>query len=151
MLKKISDAGYSGLIDIELFKAGDKIYLCEINWRDSARVFMCKGTKVYYPLIWYYSVTGQDDKIHGLPLTTKDTSQYGMCEQVDIRHVFHSEPGFPRINLREWLGDVRKAQSFAYWHNDDKLPALWSYPKDFVSAILPHSMKDFIKRIIGRK
>lgn len=152
ILIKLHNLGYSGLIDFDLFcvKSGE-IYVGEINWRDSGRVFMCMGMGIYYPLVWYWSVTGHADKIQGMAITTKDTSQYGMCEEADICHVLHSEPGFPRLSLREWIRDIRKAKSFAYWYHDDKLPALWGYPRAFLIGLLPLKTKEFIKRLIRWK
>ena len=150
ILQKLSDMGYSGLIDIELFKVGKKVYLCEINWRDSGRVFMCLGTKVYYPLVWYYSVTGQQDKISGMQLTTKDTTQFGMCEESDIHHVLHAEPGFPRIKLSQWIHDIKSAQSLSVWHPDDKKPSfwLWTSPRTLILTLMSNPMKNFIKRLL---
>ncbi|MBR4195478.1 MAG: hypothetical protein IKQ95_02050 [Synergistaceae bacterium] len=148
ILRKIYNLGYSGLIDFDLFCVKDgNIYVGEINWRDSARVLMCMGTKVYYPLAWYWSVTGHPGKAQNIPLTTKDTSQYGMCEEADIYHVFHADPGFPRMSLREWLKDVRRAGSFAFWYHDDKLPALWGY----LFKLVLSPIKQFALKLIGRK
>lgn len=70
-----------------------------------------------------------------------------MCEEADIYHVFHADPGFPRMSLREWLKDVRRAGSFAFWYHDDKLPALWGY----LFKLVLSPIKQFALKLIGRK
>lgn len=151
ILKKLSYEGYSGLIDIEFFKVGEKIYLSEINWRNSARVFMCTGTKIFYPLIWYWSVTEQSEKIQNIPLTTKDTSLYGMDERNDIAHVINLGLNSGRLSLREWVRDVKRSCSFSAWYRDDKLPAFWSYPSALFLSLIPLGAKEFIKKLLKWK
>ncbi len=139
------------MINIEFLSVNKELYINEINWRNGGEVFTCMGTKVFSPLIWYWSVTGQSGKIQNIPLTTKDTSLYGMDERNDIAHVINLGLNSGRLSLREWVRDVKRSCSFSAWYKDDKLPALWGYPRAFLLSLLPVKTKEFIKKLIRWK
>ena len=43
--------GYDGIFDVEALRVGEKIYLNEINWRNSGTIYSVFGSKVYLSLI----------------------------------------------------------------------------------------------------
>ena len=58
VLQNLKDIGFYGLFDVELFSVGGKIYLNEINWRNSGVISWTFGGKFYYPYIWYCDAVG---------------------------------------------------------------------------------------------
>lgn len=112
--------GYTGLFDIDAFAVGDDFYLNEINWRNGGRDFTCLGTKIFYPLIWYLSVT--DEQASDLDYRVCTEEQYGMDETLDLRHVFYC--GYP---MSQWNSDREKSRSFAVWYKDDLKPVWYRY------------------------
>lgn len=114
ILAKIRDFGYSGNIDIELFKIGDSIYLNEVNFRNSGDVYACFYNKLYYPFIWYLDTIGKGIK----HLNTQYTNRkFAMNETTDFRHVIHRN-----IKLREWLKYYRNCGDFAIRFPGDMKP-----------------------------
>lgn len=111
--------GYNGLFDIELLLVDGKIYLNEINWRNTGNSFFSLGTGVYYALIWYFDVIGMK---HTLKCFCQDEAQFAMDEAVDLRHVVYC--GLP---LKQWLKDKKKTQSFALWFKGDLKPTIYQY------------------------
>ncbi len=110
---------YSGMFDIELFLVNGKIYLNEINWRNTGNSFFSLGTGVYYALIWYYDVIGKE---HSLKCFCDDKTQFAMDESADLRHVVYC--GLP---MRKWMKDRAKTQSFALWFKGDLKPTMYQY------------------------
>ena len=72
-----------------------------------------------------------------------------MREDADLHHIFHKEPGFRPITFRQWLYDVRRSKSFAYWYKSDPIPALWFYARFTTAHMLPKRVKTLIKKLIG--
>ena len=112
--------GFSGLFDIEVFLINDRIYLNEINWRNTGRDFMCMGTKVHYAVIWYYSLVGRDAS--GLKHFFDENIEYAMDESIDLRHVVYGD-----LSLWKWLKDLKKAKSFSIWYSKDLKPVFFRY------------------------
>lgn len=112
--------GYSGLFDIDAFAVGGEFYLNEINWRNGGRDFTCLGTKIYYPLTWYQSVT--DEPTLDLEYKIYTEEQFGMDETMDLRHVVYC--GYP---ISKWNSDRKKSKSFAVWYSDDLKPVCYRY------------------------
>ena len=52
ILQKLKASGYVGNVDIEILSIKDKLYLNEVNFRNSGDVYALFKDKVYYP---YYS------------------------------------------------------------------------------------------------
>lgn len=128
IIKKISDLGFQGPIDIEIFKDNkDVFYVNEFNWRSSGRNFVSLYNKMY-SAYWYYCT------IVGLKIPTNTINKlegYTMSEGVDIRHVLCGN-----ISLLEWLYDVKITQNFALWFRDDKRPAISQYMRYLLMFLL---------------
>lgn len=123
--------GYDGIFDVEALRVGEKIYLNEINWRNSGTIYSVFGTKIYYPVEWYSWKTGCS--ILGKPnMSCDDTEIYTMDESLDLRHV-----ACGNISLRQWMKDKRCAKSFAIWNSMDFKPAIIEYL---------HLIKEFVRR-----
>ena len=95
--------GYDGIFDVEALRVGEKIYLNEINWRNSGTIYSVFGSKVYYPVNWYYWKT-ENQSPENFIRTCLDDTVYTMDESLDLRHVACGS-----ITLRQWLNDKKKA------------------------------------------
>lgn len=120
ILNALRTEGYNGLFDIELFSVKGKVYLNEINWRNTGNSFFNLGTQVYYPVIWYLSNLGKDTS--HLRHFCKDTTQYAMNEATDLRHVVYGN-----LPLLQWNKDRKRTQSFALWYAPDLKPTFAQY------------------------
>ncbi len=119
VLNVLSDIGYSGPIDFELFGAASgELYVNEINWRSSGRNFVSLYTGVPSTFMWYCDVIGREFEA---PLINTKNG-YSMNEATDPKHVISR-----RISLLQWMKDVRRTNSFAVWAPDDPAPAFWRY------------------------
>lgn len=123
--------GYDGIFDVEALRVGEKIYLNEINWRNSGTIYSVFGSKVYYPVNWYYWKTGNQPPKNFLQ-TCLDDTVYTIDESLDLRHV-----ACGNITLRQWLNDKKKARAFAIWDATDLKPTMVQYF---------HLLKELIKR-----
>ncbi len=119
---------YTGLFDIELFEANGKIYLNEINWRNSGVDFCCLGTGVYYPYIWYLDMIGEDTS--SCKHFCDDSQQFCMDESTDLRHVV-----FNGLSIKEWNRDRKKTKSFSLWYKNDLKPTFSRYVELLFSLI----------------
>lgn len=123
--------GYDGIFDVEALRVGEKIYLNEINWRNSGTIYSVFGSKVYYPVNWYYWKT-ENQSPENFIRTCLDDTVYTMDESLDLRHV-----ACGNITLRQWLNDKKKARAFAIWDATDLKPTMVQYF---------HLLKELIKR-----
>lgn len=123
--------GYDGIFDVEALRVGEKIYLNEINWRNSGTIYSVFGSKVYYPVNWYYWKT-ENQSPENFIQTCLDNTVYTIDESLDLRHVVCGN-----ITLRQWLNDKKKARAFALWYTPDMRPAIAQYF---------HLLKELIKR-----
>lgn len=123
--------GYDGIFDVEALRVGEKIYLNEINWRNSGTIYSVFGSKVYYPVNWYYWKT-ENQSPENFIRTCLDDTVYTMDESLDLRHV-----ACGNITLRQWLNDKKKARAFAIWNATDLKPTMVQYF---------HLLKELIKR-----
>lgn len=114
ILQRIRGFGFTGNIDIELFKVGDKVYLNEVNFRNSGDVYACFYDKLFYPYIWYLDVIGQDISNCNISYSNE---KYAMNETTDFRHVLKKT-----IKLREWLHYYKNCGNFAYRFPGDMKP-----------------------------
>lgn len=123
--------GYDGLFDVDALYANGKMYLNEINWRNSGVIYSVLGTSVYYPVAWYYLKA-----IGKLPqnyvCTCKDQSIHAMDEALDLRHVVCHN-----ITLKQWFHSKKMCRSFALWYTPDLKPTIAQYF---------HLAKELIKR-----
>lgn len=123
--------GYDGIFDVEALRVGEKIYLNEINWRNSGTIYSVFGSKVYYPVNWYYWKT-ENQSPENFIRTCLDDTVYTMDESLDLRHV-----ACGNITLKQWLRDKKKSKAFALWYTPDMRPAIAQYL---------HLLKELIKR-----
>lgn len=129
IIDALQEEGFNGLFDIDMFSIGDDIYLNEVNWRNGGRDFMCIGTKVFYPLIWYFAVCGQSTvSYHHF---CDESQQYAMDEATDLRHVF-----FRALSFKQWNEDRKKTNSFALWYAPDLRPTIARYLNLFKILLL---------------
>lgn len=113
VVSHLREIGYSGLFDVEIFRVGERFLFNEINWRNSAVCFAAVASRIYYPLYWYYSVTGQNYTIH-------KPNMYGafaMNELLDFNHVRAKE-----ISVFEWLKQLNRSRAKAYYNIKDLMP-----------------------------
>lgn len=116
ILYTIKKYGYTGNIDIELFMIQGEIYLNEVNFRNSGDVYACFHNKLYYPLIWYKDIIGED--VSSMNMMYSDT-YYAMNEITDSKQVMAGN-----LTLRQWLHYVRNCRDFAFFFPGDMKPAL---------------------------
>lgn len=120
ILNTFEKINFSGCFDIELFNVNGKIYLNEINWRNTGNSFFSLGTGVHYAVIWYYAVIGyQDDRIKHF---CTDATKFAMNEATDFRHVF-----FAHYPFKKWNIDRKNTTSFALWFKGDMKPVYKRY------------------------
>ena len=116
ILYAIRDEGYTGNIDIELFMIQGEIYLNEVNFRNSGDVYACFNNKVFYPLIWYKDIIGEDVSSMNTEYSDK---YYAMNEITDFKQVV-----FGNLSLGKWLHYVTHCKDFAFFFPTDKKPGL---------------------------
>ncbi len=121
LLKALEKEHYSGCFDIEMFYTAEKVYLNEINWRNTGNSFFALGTNVHYAVAWYYSVIGKNIPSN-IDLTCTDKSQCAMNEATDLRHMVYGN-----LSFKIWNADRKRTQSFALWYEPDLKPTLIQY------------------------
>lgn len=122
---------YDGLYDVDVLQVNGKLFLNEVNWRNSGTIYSVLGSKVYYPVNWYYWKTGNQPPKNFLQ-TCLDDTVYTIDESLDLRHV-----ACGNITLRQWLSNRKKAKAFALWYSKDLRPTVAQYF---------HLLKELIKR-----
>lgn len=120
ILAALQKENYYGMFDIELFQVNEKVYLNEINWRNTGNSFFALGTQVHWAVIWYLQAIGKDTSY--LKHTTKDITQCAMNESTDLRHVL-----FKGLPFSVWFKDLKRMQSFALWYKKDLRPTVSQY------------------------
>lgn len=123
--------GYNGLYDVEALEVNGRLYLNEVNWRNSGTIYSVFGSKVFYPVHWYYWKTGNQLPDNYLQ-TCSDEEVYTIDESLDLRHVVCGN-----VTLRHWLCDKKKSKAFAIWDKKDLKPTMAQYF---------HLIKEMIKR-----
>ena len=120
VLRKLMLNGYSGPIDLELFRSEDgRLILNEFNWRVSGRNFVSSYTGVHSTFLWYLAVT--DQKLESFPLIASSDG-YSMNDVTDIRHMLRGT-----ITFKQWIRDLQKAKSFSIWNTKDFKPVVSRY------------------------
>lgn len=121
IIKMFKNIGYDGVFDVEAFLIKDKMYLNEINWRNSGTSYSILSSEVYYPLIWYYWVidSRQADKMKKI---CNDESIYSMDEALDLRHVICRN-----ISFKQWNEGRKNAKAFSVWNIHDLKPTIIQY------------------------
>lgn len=115
-LRSIKNYGYTGNIDIELFMVHGEVYLNEVNFRNSGDIYACFYNKLFYPLIWYLDVIGEDVSEMNTNYTDK---YYAMNEFTDCKHVLAGN-----LSLGKWLYYVKNCKDFAFYFPSDMKPAV---------------------------
>lgn len=114
ILKRIRNFGFTGNIDIELFKVGDNVYLNEVNFRNSGDVYACFYNRLFYPYIWYMDAIGKDVSEMNIQYSNK---RYAMNETTDFRHVLKGN-----LKFSDWLKYYKNCGDFAYRFYGDMKP-----------------------------
>ena len=122
---------YDGFYDVEVLQVNGKLYLNEVNWRNSGTIYSVLGSKVYYPVNWYYWKT-KNQSPENFIQSCLDETVYTIDESLDLRHV-----ACGNITLKQWLRDKKKSKAFALWYTPDMRPAIAQYL---------HLLKELIKR-----
>ena len=122
---------YDGFYDVDVLQVNGKLYLNEVNWRNSGTIYSVLGSKVYYPVNWYYWKT-QNQSPENFIQSCLDETVYTIDESLDLRHVVCGN-----ITLKQWLRDKKKSKAFALWYTPDMRPAIAQYL---------HLLKELIKR-----
>lgn len=116
MLIKIN---YSGMFDIELFYKKNKLYLNEINFRNSGSGILSVNEGVYYPYVWCLDSVGQN--IDDFKLQA-DSESFYMNEVTDLRHVVYGN-----LSFKQWFADLRKVEQLLIFDRYDIKPSLYKY------------------------
>ena len=120
LMQKIMDYGYSGSIDIELFKdCNNEIYINEINWRVGGRNFVSLDTKIY-STIWWAQLQGGMDIDCFRQHTVNNVEGFSMKETEDVKNVLYHQ-----IKFKDWIKDYRRTTNFAVKNKKDKKPKLF--------------------------
>ena len=122
---------YDGLYDVDVLQVNGKLFLNEVNWRNSGTIYSVLGSNVYYPVNWYYWKT-ENRSPENLIQTCLDDTVYTIDESLDLRHVVCGN-----ITLKQWFRDKKKSKAFALWYTPDVRPAIAQYF---------HLLKELIKR-----
>lgn len=122
---------YDGLYDVDVLQVNGKLFLNEVNWRNSGTIYSVLGSKVYYPVNWYYWKT-KNQSPENFIQSCLDETVYTIDESLDLRHV-----ACGNITLKQWLRDKKKSKAFALWYTPDMRPAIAQYL---------HLLKELIKR-----
>lgn len=122
---------YDGFYDVDVLQVNGKLYLNEVNWRNSGTIYSVLGSKVYYPVNWYYWKT-KNQSPENFTQSCLDETVYTIDESLDLRHV-----ACGNITLKQWLRDKKKSKAFALWYTPDMRPAIAQYL---------HLLKELIKR-----
>lgn len=126
---------YDGLYDVDVLQVNGKLFLNEVNWRNSGTIYSVLGSKVYYPVNWYYWKTGNHLPEDFLQ-TCMDETVYTIDESLDLRHVVCGN-----ITLRQWLSDKKKSKAFALWYSKDLRPTVAQYFYLLKELIKRHEVK----------
>ena len=114
ILKRLSDFGYAGPFDMDIFRAGGRLYFNEINWRSSANVYGAVAAGNNYPWDWYVLA---GDAAEAPALRSGRAGCRFMNGIWDIRHVLHRE-----VSPFRWLADALRANAHAFWSVRDPGP-----------------------------
>ncbi len=134
LLKQVVKLGYSGPIDIEVFKDNSgNLYVNEFNWRVSGRNFIALDTKVFSVVWWAKLKRGEKIPNENL-INTKEG--FTMKETEDIKNVLSKN-----LKLSIWLKDYKKSTGLAIKNKNDKKPS---------KVIYKHLLKKLFKRGGGK-
>lgn len=138
ILYNLKEIGYYGLFDVELFSVNGKIYLNEINWRNSGGISRAFSERFYYPYLWYCDAVGMN--IEPEKTISPPNSCYAMTEISDISHVLLA--GYP---FHQWIKDFLRTKNFTVWDTKDPIPAVYTYCS-FVKSAIRYGAKHIFHR-----
>lgn len=131
IIQKLSNSGFYGLYDIELFVVNGDLILNEINYRNSGDVYMGIKQGYYYPFAWVMDCL--DKPVNILPNPKK--SSYAITECADVRHVIKRE-----LNIFSWLKDLLRSDDYALFLFSDIKPTIYRYGYYLKQMILRRSL-----------
>ena len=114
ILSIIQGIGYCGLIDVEVFVVNKKVYLNEINWRNSGGDFRALNDRFFYAFWWYLDMLGQEKNIP--KYWQSSIKSYSIVGYTDIRNVFVGE-----ISIFKWIKIFFSTKNHSlFFYNDNK-------------------------------
>ena len=113
LLNIIKSIGYCGPIDVEVFVVDNKIYLNELNLRNSGGDYKSLSQAFYYPYWWCKDYLGEPYN------NTYAISEniFSITEMADFNHVIDK-----RIKYRLWKKQFKQAQNHALYFKGDMKP-----------------------------
>lgn len=115
----LKNLGYNGLFDIEVFVVGNRLYLNEINFRNSGNAWAVVNRGINVPVIWIKDCLGEH--INSETGHFIDDESFFMNETADLRNVIKRN-----ISPFQWMRDVSKTKSFnKFWSKDIKGSLVW--------------------------
>ncbi len=113
IVNTISNIGFYGFYDFEILSVDGKLYLNEINWRNSGDVYMGINQGIYYPYYWYLDAIGERKESIKYPFY----ETYAMTELSDFRNVLAKN-----VKIKQWLKDYKMTTDFAIKFKGDNKP-----------------------------
>lgn len=110
----IKNISYEGLWGIECIYSNRVFYFIELNLRNDATTYSMAVAGVNLPLVYYYSIIGEDiSTIVNRPVKELDS----MVEYEDFNFVLKRE-----VLLSDWLKEKKKCQCRYYYDKADPTP-----------------------------
>ena len=123
IIQYLSDIGYNGLFDIELFYVNGEIYINEINFRNSGNTWAIVKRGVNAPAAWVAEALEMEFKT----LSRAKVSGSFMNETSDLHYVVDR-----KINIFVWLKDLMRVKAFnKFWIKDIRGSLVWFRRKKY--------------------
>lgn len=141
LLDTIKKTGFRGLIDIEVFVINGKLFLNEINWRNSGGDYRSLTQKFCYPYWWCLDYLGID-------FTKEYTEKKGAFSITDITD--YNNVVNKKISYKEWRLQNKTADNHSLIYKDDPKPARYvfvrSWYKLVLKTILPRRLINYLRK-----
>lgn len=115
----MSSIEYSGLFDIDLFIKNNKVYLNEINFRNSANSYSLMKYEISLPYIYYIEKT-QGNNINSEEYILND---FFVVEDFNEKRLLHEK----KITKKQYRDNYGKNPFSLVFTKDDKFLILWKY------------------------
>lgn len=138
VLQILSDQGYCGQYDIELFVCEDGVYLNEINFRHSGNGYALVSNGIHAPYIGCLDLVDMD-----IPLETKKQilrPKYHIDELSDLRQVKDHYIGFG-----VWIRSFMKASAHSVWSWRD-MQGAYAFYKAYFNAYFKAAVRKIFKK-----
>ena len=133
--RMIREIGFSGCFEIEFIVGdNDDLYFLEINLRPSMKNYACTYGGINIPLLWAQSM--KENKICNDSIQLTKDFFTAMYEPGD----YSQNVATKKISLKQWLGEMCKADVKFLYNKYDKKPAI-KYWSNVIWEILRYKMK----------